>query len=96
MGVSIFSHALTAADVLRGKPDPEGFLKAAARLGVSADRCLVVEDSVQGIRAAQAAGGRCLALTTTFPRETLAQEWPDWLIQDLRSVPAELVPVACM
>jgi alpha-glucosidase len=47
---------VTAEDVVRGKPDPEGYLAAADRLGVAAARCLVVEDSVAGLAAGQAAG----------------------------------------
>ncbi|WP_328782667.1 HAD-IA family hydrolase [Streptomyces canus] len=47
---------VTASDVSRGKPDPEGFLKAAAGLGVSPFRCLVFEDAPAGLRAAHDAG----------------------------------------
>jgi beta-phosphoglucomutase-like phosphatase (HAD superfamily) len=43
-------------DVRRGKPDPEGYLAAAHRLGVEAGRCVVVEDSLAGARAGLAAG----------------------------------------
>jgi len=87
-----FGAIVTAADVTRGKPDPEPYLKAAAALGVSASRCVVFEDSVFGIRAAKAAGAKCAALATTFPRETLLAEQPDWLIADFLTVPAELRP----
>lgn len=47
---------VTAEDVQRGKPDPEGFLLAAKRLGVRIDQCLVFEDSPAGVAAAKAAG----------------------------------------
>jgi HAD superfamily hydrolase (TIGR01509 family) len=87
-----FSAVVTAPDVSKGKPDPECWLKAAALLGVAPGRCLVVEDSISGIRAARAAGARCLALETTFPREALLQEGPDWVVADLRTIPRELVP----
>ena len=45
-----------AQDVSRGKPDPEVFLLAAKRLGISPDRCVVVEDAGAGIEAANRAG----------------------------------------
>lgn len=51
-----------AEDVSAGKPDPEGFLLAARRLGVPPATCLVFEDSTAGVRAAKAAGMRCVAL----------------------------------
>ena len=47
---------ITAEDVQRGKPDPEGFLLAARRLGVRIEQCLVFEDSPAGVAAAKAAG----------------------------------------
>lgn len=53
---------VTADDVGRGKPDPEGYLTAAGRLGVAAARCLVVEDSSAGLAAGRAAGMRTAGL----------------------------------
>jgi sugar-phosphatase len=49
---------VTAEEVKRGKPDPEGFLLAAQRLGVHIEECLVFEDSTAGVAAAKAAGAR--------------------------------------
>jgi sugar-phosphatase len=50
-------------DVPVGKPDPAPFLLGAERLGVPAPACLVFEDSAAGVRAAKAAGMRCVALS---------------------------------
>lgn len=47
-----------------GKPDPGIFVTAAARLGVDPDRCLAIEDSPNGVRAARAAGMTCVAILT--------------------------------
>ena len=47
---------VTVEDVRVGKPDPEGYLLAARRLGVDAGRCLVVEDAAPGVEAGRAAG----------------------------------------
>ena len=62
---------ICAEDVLHGKPDPEGYLKAAQRLGVSPSRCVVVEDAPAGILAGRNAGMTVLGLTTTFAPEHL-------------------------
>lgn len=51
-----FETLVCAGDYKRGKPDPEAFLIAAARLGVKREFCLVFEDTVMGIEAATAAG----------------------------------------
>jgi mannitol-1-/sugar-/sorbitol-6-phosphatase len=49
-------------DIRAGKPDPEGYLLAASRLGVDPTRCLVVEDAVPGVQAGRAAGATVAAL----------------------------------
>jgi HAD superfamily hydrolase (TIGR01509 family) len=55
-------NVFSAQDVRQGKPAPDLFLHAAASHGVPPSRCVVVEDSAYGVRAAEAAGMRCLAL----------------------------------
>ena len=64
---------VTAEDVQRGKPHPEGFLLAARRLGAQPEQCVVVEDAPVGIEAARAAGMRVIALATTHGPQALAQ-----------------------
>ena len=56
-----FQAIVSADDVHRGKPDPEVFLVAAAKLDVAPKHCIVVEDAEQGIEAARAAGMKALA-----------------------------------
>jgi HAD superfamily hydrolase (TIGR01509 family) len=87
-----FGAVVTATDVTHGKPDPEPYLKLAARLGVASADCLVIEDSVSGIRAAKASGAKCLALATTFPMAELAVETPDWLVNGFADLPAMVRP----
>ncbi len=57
-----FPVRVSAQDVARGKPEPDVFLEAARRLGAVPESCLVLEDSVNGLRAARAAGMRTVAL----------------------------------
>jgi len=70
-----FEHITAAEDVKEGKPAPEGYLHACRSLNrnvpLLASECLVIEDTVFGIQAAQAAGMRCLAVATTFPLHRL-------------------------
>jgi HAD superfamily hydrolase (TIGR01509 family) len=54
-----FELVLTRADYQRSKPDPEPYLCAVSRLGLRPERCLVIEDSERGLRAAKAAGLTC-------------------------------------
>jgi len=69
-----FEVVVTEEDVTLGKPDPEGFLLAARRLGVLPQETVVFEDSLAGVRAARAAGMRCIAVTGTHDALTLAGE----------------------
>ncbi len=61
-----------AEDVKQKKPAPDIFLAAARKLGLRPPACVVIEDAVNGIQAAQAAGMRCVAVAQTFPPEKLA------------------------
>lgn len=69
--VDAFPVRVTAHDVRRGKPDPEVYLTAAARLGVDPARCVVFEDAVVGVQAARRAGMVVVGLTTAHPAEEL-------------------------
>ncbi len=64
---------VTGDDVTLKKPDPELFLLAAQRLGLPPARCIVFEDAPSGVEAALRAGAKCVAVTTTAPREALAR-----------------------
>jgi beta-phosphoglucomutase len=64
---------ITGEYVQHKKPAPDIFLSAAQALGVSPAACLVVEDAVNGIQAAKAAGMRCLAVAHTFPAARLVE-----------------------
>lgn len=66
----VFGAVVSSFEVGRGKPAPDVFLEAARRLGVRPGSCLVVEDSVHGLRAAKAAGMGCAVVPT-------AGRWPD-------------------
>ena len=65
--------AITAELVERGKPDPEPYLKGAALLGFPPSECLVIEDTVAGIKSAKAAGMQAIGLSTTYPAHELCE-----------------------
>jgi sugar-phosphatase len=72
-GVPFPTVLVTAADVVSGKPAPEGYLQAASRLGVTPSDCVVVEDAPAGVAAGKAAGMRVVALLGTAAPSVLAQ-----------------------
>lgn len=82
-GLPLPEIVVTVDDVERGKPAPDIFVAAADRLGTDPEDCLVVEDAVQGLAAARAAGTHTLAVTTTTRPEQLRA---DAVIADLSAV----------
>ncbi len=70
---AIWDTLVSGEELANLKPAPDIFLEAARRLGVDASRCTVVEDAVNGVQAAKAAGMRCVALETSFSKEELRQ-----------------------
>lgn len=85
-GVPVPPVVVTAEDVQDGKPDPSGYLLAAAHLGVDPSACVVIEDAPAGIAAARAAGATVLAVTTSHDRSVLTAA--HHLIADLTTVTA--------
>ena len=67
-----FEVRVTGMDVTRGKPDPQVFLLAASKLGLTSEQCIVVEDAVPGVLAGKAADMPVVAITGTADRQTLA------------------------
>jgi HAD superfamily hydrolase (TIGR01509 family) len=70
-----FPVVVTGSDVTRGKPDPEPYLLAARRLGVPPGQCLVLEDSLTGVTAAEAAGCFVVAVPTLGGIEPRPGRW---------------------
>ena len=87
-GLPIPKTMVTASDVKIGKPDPEPYLKAAAKLGFAASDCVVVEDAPSGVRAGKGAGAGVIALCTTMTRRELEDAGADWIVQDCADIAA--------
>ena len=68
---SMFDAILTSEDFERSKPDPDCYLKAAQRLGVEVEDCVVFEDSFNGLKSGRAAGMYVVGLSTTNPAEAI-------------------------
>jgi beta-phosphoglucomutase len=96
-----FRAIVSAEDVTRGKPEPEIFLKALARLNaslasdhaISPAECLVIEDSKEGIRGARHAGMKCLAVTNSHPAELLDEA--DSIINSLDGITKKQLEAIC-
>ncbi len=75
-----FQTVIDSSRSQRPKPDPEVFLLAMRELGVKAVDCWIIEDSVNGLRAAKASGGTAVAITTTFESGILSQAGADMIV----------------
>lgn len=90
-----FASVVTACDVVNSKPDPEGYILAAKRLGLPPCRCCVFEDSFSGLEAGRRAGCTVVALATTNPRHTLEGK-ADAIIEDFTGMSADVFRFMCV
>lgn len=80
-----FDFVASRDDVELPKPDPEIYLLSAAEIDLPPAECLVIEDSPTGVRAALAAGMRCIAVATPFTRDGLYADGTlpaRWIVDD--------------
>ncbi len=79
-----FNVVVTADEVVNPKPNPEIFLKCAERLNSTADQCVVIEDSLFGVKAAKNAGMKCIGVFTgSYGRKDLEEERPALIVEKL-------------
>ena len=79
-----FDVVVSADEIVEPKPDPEVFRVSAKKLGVDPEDCVVVEDSVFGVRAAKAAEMKCITVPSgAYSGEELQEENPDFMIKSL-------------
>jgi|SRR5580700_7787739 beta-phosphoglucomutase len=83
-----FDFIVDAAGFSKPKPDPEIFEGASLGLGTKAEECLVIEDSLNGILAAKAAGCIAGAIPTSFTRDELARSGADFVVDDFEELRA--------
>ncbi len=88
-----FDAIVSTEDTQRGKPDPQVFLVAAAKLEVAPARCLVLEDAVAGVQAAKAGGMKCIAVSFVghHTPEKLKEAGADLVVGGLDEVSADTV-----
>lgn len=85
-GLPIPETMVTSSDVTHGKPHPEPYLKAAAKLGLSPADCIVVEDAPAGVRAGKAAGARVIGFPTTMNAQALKAAGAEWILDNCSAV----------
>ena len=86
---AFFDTIVTGDEIERGKPHPDAYMRAAEKLGLAPDTCLVIEDALSGIAAAKAANMRVAAIPDTRfvdPREY--QKEADYVLGSLSEIPA--------
>ena len=87
---SLFEAAVDAASFKHPKPSPEVFQIALERLALPATSCWIIEDAVNGVLAAKAAGCFAVGLTTSFSREALLAAGADLVVSDFTQLRAHL------
>ncbi len=85
----LFDVIVTGSDVTDKKPSPEIYFTAMDELDADPEECIIIEDAINGIRAAMASGAFCFGVTTSFSRDILEKEEPDFIGDDI----AELLDI---
>jgi beta-phosphoglucomutase len=84
-----FKIIVDVTSISNGKPDPEIYLLAAKRLGISASKCIVFEDSIHGIQSAISAGMHAVGVLSSQTKEKLAKA--HYLVNDFTEVSSEFL-----
>ena len=83
--LQFFKTIVTADEIAKPKPNPDIFLKCATKLNTKPETCVVVEDSIFGVKAAKSAGMGCIAvLTGVYSRNELKKARPDLIVDSLK------------
>lgn len=86
-GIRSYFDSFTCSDeVTLAKPNPEIYLLAAKKLKVQPEKCIVVEDALNGIMAAKSAGMYTIALTTTFKKQSFDELKPDFIYDSIGEI----------
>lgn len=80
-----FQSTISGDSLTHGKPDPEGYILAAAKLKVKPVDCLVLEDAPSGVQAAKAAGMSCIAIPSTYSKNGDFSQ-ADYVLKNLQAV----------
>ena len=86
---NLFEVLVTSRDVIHGKPHPEPYLLTAEKLNVPFNKCLVIEDSENGVKSAKSAGMKCIAISNTENPDKLGLA--DWIIEDYSEITDDLI-----
>ncbi len=82
-----FDVLYSGEDVVNGKPNPEIYLKTMKKLGVKPEETVIIEDSIQGLKAAKDSGAYCIAVETTNTKDKLSSA--DKIIKDISHLNTE-------
>lgn len=84
--VDTFDLIVSGEEVSHKKPSPDIYLETARRIGTDSSECIVIEDAVNGVMAAKAAGMVCAAVTTSFSEAQLREAGADYVVGGLLDI----------
>jgi len=84
--VDAFDLIVSGEEVPHKKPSPDIYLETARRIGAEPSHCVVIEDAINGVQAAKAAGMVCVAVTNSFSGERLKEAGADYIVSGLSEV----------
>lgn len=81
-----FEAIVSGGEVTHSKPHPEPYLKTAKKLDIEPQHCLVIEDSINGVRSGKSAGCRVIGITTTFAADELHAAGADLVVNSFADI----------
>lgn len=87
-----FPIRISSSEIIKGKPDPEVFQKAAGLLGLETSDCMVIEDAINGIMAGKNAGCFTIGITTSVGRDKLESEGADMVVDSFEELEKIIAP----
>ena len=85
-GLPLPPRMITSTDIVKGKPDPEPYLRGAALLGFPPSECVVVEDAPAGMRSGKGAGAKVIAFCTTVEENVARDAGADWVVRNAADI----------
>jgi len=91
LNLNIFEIIITGDLIKAGKPDPECYLKTIKELKLHSTQCVIIEDAINGVKAAKASGAYCIAVLGSFSKNELIDAGADLVINNIKDLTQEVI-----
>ena len=91
MDLNIFETIITGDLLKSGKPNPECYIKSINGLKLQPNQCVIIEDAINGVKAAKASGAYCIAVLGSFSKKELIDAGADIVINNIKDLTQDII-----